>query len=192
MATLTALSIPQWINEATSGKLRSALQALFAKASVDILAVEAAATTLAARVTVIEPAVVNCTAATLTVTAALHANKVVTLNRAGGMTVTLPAAAGTGNIYRFFVGTTFTSSGIIVVPAASTAIMQGVVSISTDIGGVTMLASATADTITMNGSTTGGLKGSFIQLVDAATDLWWVSGGLVSTGSEADPFSATV
>jgi hypothetical protein len=42
-------------------------------------------------------AVVNATAATLTVTAALHANKTITLNRAGGIAVTLPDATGTGN-----------------------------------------------------------------------------------------------
>lgn len=135
--------------------------------------------------------IVNVTAATLTVTADLHAGKIITFNRAGGITATLPAATGTGNEYTFFTSTTFTSNGVIQV-ANATDIMQGGVSISTDIAGVTMLASATADTLTMNGSTTGGLKGSFIKIVDVASGIFMVSGFLVSTGVEANPFSAAV
>jgi hypothetical protein len=122
-----------------------------------------------------------------------HADALLVFNAAGGMTLTLPAATGSGRRFRFFVGTTLTTSGIIKVSASpGTDIMAGVVSISTDIAGVTMLASATADTITMNGSTSGGLKGSWVELEDAVTGVWKVSGGLVSTGSEGDPFSATV
>lgn len=134
---------------------------------------------------------VDCTAASLTITRDLHAGRTVTMNRAGGMTLTLPAATGTGNIYKFFVGTTFTSNGIIQV-ANATDIMQGGVAVSTDAGGVTILAAATSDTITMNGSTTGGLKGSFIEIEDVASGVFKVSGFLVSTGAEATPFSAAV
>jgi len=134
---------------------------------------------------------VNCTAATLTVTKDLHAGRIVTLNRAAGITVTLPAATGTGDEYAFFVGTTFTGNGIIQVASASD-IIQGGVSVSTDAAGVTILAAATSDTITMNGSTTGGLKGSWIKLVDVASGVFMVSGFIVSTGDEATPFSAAV
>src|SRR5688572_20292539 len=56
---------------------------------------------------------VNATAATLTATSALHNNKVVTLNRAAGIAVTLPAATGSGDKYRFIVGTTFTGAATI-------------------------------------------------------------------------------
>jgi hypothetical protein len=135
--------------------------------------------------------IVNCTASTLTVTADLHAGKIITLNRAAGITVTLPAASGTGNEYTFFTATTFTSNGIIQV-ANATDIMQGGVSVSTDAGGVTILAAATSDTITMNGSTSGGIKGSWVKLVDVASGIFMVSGFIVSTGAEATPFSAAV
>lgn len=135
--------------------------------------------------------VVNATAATLTVTADLHAGKIITLNRAGGIRATLPAATGTGNEYTFFTATTFTSNGIIQV-ANATDIMQGGVSVSTDAGGVTILAAATSDTITMNGSTTGGIKGSFVRIVDVASGIFMVSGFLVSSGAESTPFSAAV
>lgn len=134
---------------------------------------------------------VNCTAATLTVTANLHAGRIITLNRAAGITATLPAASGTGNEYTFFTATTFTGSGIIKV-ANATDIIQGGVAVSTDAAGVSILADATSDTITMNGSTTGGIKGSWVKVVDVAAGIFMVSGFIVSTGAEATPFSATV
>ena len=53
-------------------------------------------------------------------------------------------------------------------------------------------ASGTDDTITMDGSTTGGIKGDVVELVDVAADLWLVRVIGSATGSEATPFSATV
>ncbi len=139
--------------------------------------------------TILQP--INHTAATLTLNEDTHAGAWVTLNKADGMTVTLPASAGKGAVYKLFVGTTFTSNGVIQV-ANATDIMQGGVSVSTDAAGVTILTAATSDTITMNGSTTGGLKGSFVELEDVSSGVWKVSGFLVSTGAEATPFSAAV
>jgi hypothetical protein len=65
------------------------------------------------------------------------------------------------------------------------------VAIATDIAGVTCPTTATSDKITMNGSTSGGLAGSFLRLVDAKAGQWMVTGTLVSSGAEATPFSAT-
>ncbi|MES2905121.1 MAG: hypothetical protein V4696_13125 [Pseudomonadota bacterium] len=135
----------------------------------------------------------NVTAATLTVTNETHAGQVITLNRAGGITVTLPAAVGNGASYRFIVGTTFTSSGIIQVANASDT-MCGNAVVFQD-GGDTMVgfeAGATADTITLNGTTTGGLKGADIEVIDIATNLFWVNVRTAATGTEATPFSAAV
>lgn len=134
--------------------------------------------------------IVNATAATLTVTKDAHAGRLITLNRAGGIAVTLPAATGSGDPYEFLVGTTFTSDGTIKVVGDDT--MAGTLAVSTDAAGVVIPTGATSDTITMNGTTTGGVKGSYVKLIDVAADLWAVSGGLVSTGVEATPFSATV
>lgn len=134
---------------------------------------------------------VNVTGATVTLSAATHGNKVVTLNRAGGVAVTLPAASGTGVKYTLYVGTTFTSDGTVKVANASDTMVGGV-GIATDIAGVTVQAGGTDDTITLNGGTTGGVVGSVVHLIDIATNLWLVEGQLVSTGTEADPFSATV
>jgi hypothetical protein len=120
----------------------------------------------------------------------IHRGTNVLLSAAAGLTVSLPAATGTGDIYKFFVATTVTSNAYIIA-ANGTDIMAGGVSMSTDIGGTNILAIATADYITMNGSTTGGLKGSWVDLEDVATGLWKVGGFLVSTGTEATPFAAT-
>jgi hypothetical protein len=136
--------------------------------------------------------IVNVTAATVTVTQADHANKTITLNRAAGITATLPAATGSGDKYRFVVATTFTGSGIIQVVGND--IMTGMALISQD-GGDTLVSFDTAadsDTITLNGTTTGGLKGADVSLEDIAADTWFVNVRTAATGTEATPFSAAV
>ena len=118
-----------------------------------------------------------------------HLGTVCVIDAAGGFTVTLPEATGSGDVYRFYVKTTLTASATIA--ALTTDIMQGGVSIATDISGVTCPATATSDKLTMNGSTTGGLLGSYVEVKDAVDATWFVSGFLVSTGTEATPFAAT-
>ena len=48
------------------------------------------------------------------------------------------------------------------------------------------------DTITFDGSTTGGILGDMVELIDVAADKWWVRLTGSTTGTEATPFSATV
>lgn len=121
-----------------------------------------------------------------------HAGTVVNVSAAAGLTLTLPASTGKGDEYSVFVLTTVTSNGYIIKVANATDIFAGAVGVSTDAAGVTILAGTTDDTITMNGSTTGGLIGSNIRIKDVSAGFWQVSGFLVSTGAEATPFSATV
>jgi hypothetical protein len=118
-----------------------------------------------------------------------HIDTLNIINAAGGFTITLPEATGSGDRYRFYVQTTLTASATIA--ALTTDIMQGGVSVATDIAGVTCPATATSDKLVMNGSTTGGLLGSYVEVVDAVDATWFVSGWLVSSGTEATPFSAT-
>lgn len=136
--------------------------------------------------------VVNVTDSTLAVTAAAHDGKVVTLNRAAGIAVTLPAATGSGTKLQFIVGTTFTSSATIKVTGDD--IMTGLAVIAADTGNTTnsFETAADTDTITFDGSTTGGIKGDSVELVDIAADLWYVRVVGSATGSEVTPFSATV
>lgn len=114
------------------------------------------------------------------------------LDAAAGLTVTLPATTGRGDRYVFVVTTTVTSNSYIIKVANATDVIQGVLAVSTDAAGVTIPTASTTDTITMSGSTTGGVIGSTIILQDVKSGVWAVTGGLVSTGAEATPFSATV
>ena len=111
------------------------------------------------------------------------------INRAGGLTVTLPEATGSGDVYRFYVKTTVTADCTIA--ALTTDIMQGGIAVSTDIGGTVAPCTATSDKLTMNGSTTGGLLGSYIEVKDVVDTTWLVTGVLVASGTEATPFAAT-
>jgi len=137
--------------------------------------------------------IVNATAATLTITEASHDGKVITLNRAAGIAVTLPAATGSGCHLRFQIGTTITSNST-TIKVVGNDTMVGFALVAQDGGDTSVLfgASGTDDTVTLNGSTTGGTKGDWIELFDVATDLWQVNAILTGTGTEATPFSATV
>lgn len=130
--------------------------------------------------------------ASATVNKDTHEGNVTRLSAAAGLTVTLPASTGKGDEYDFFVLTTVTSNDYIIKVANATDIFAGALGVSTDAGGVVILAGTTDDTITMNGSTKGGLIGSHVKVKDVAAGFWQVSGFLVSTGSEATPFSASV
>lgn len=137
--------------------------------------------------------IVDVTAATLAVTEAAHDSKVVTLNRAASQAVTLPAATGSGMKLLFIIGTTVTTpSTTIKVTGNDT--MTGAALAAQDAADTAVMfeTAADSDTITLNGTTTGGIKGDSIELIDIATDLWWVRVRTSATGIEATPFSATV
>lgn len=141
--------------------------------------------------------IVNATAATLAVDPDTHAGKTITLNRAGGITATLPAATGSGDVYEFIVGTTFTGNGIVKV-ANATDTMVGSATIAQDAADTVVQfdTAASSDTITLNGTTTGGLAGATITVrdikLDGTTAKWFVNVFSSATGVEATPFSATV
>jgi hypothetical protein len=132
---------------------------------------------------------ITITAAT-SLTRNVHADALILLDSTTGRILTLPASTGKGDTYRVYIPTTV-SSGDHVVAALTTDIIQGAVAVATDIAGVTCPTTATSDKITMNGSTTGGLLGSYLELRDAKSGQWMVTGTLVSSGSEATPFSAS-
>jgi hypothetical protein len=131
--------------------------------------------------------------ASLTLTVAKHLGDIITLKSATGLTVTLPAATGTGYSYTIVADTSVTSNGYIIKVANSTDIMGGVATMGSSGGTSASVGTATtSDTITMNGTTTGGLRGSKIELTDVAAGLWQVSVYGVCSGIAATPFSATV
>ena len=121
-----------------------------------------------------------------------HANGPwVRLSADTGLTVTLPDATGTGDIYKIVVITTVTANGYIVTVNNTDDSFYGGVAKSTDIDGITELAVAGDDTYTMSGTTTGGIKGSWMTFEDAGSGIWVVNGFQCSSGTEATGFSAS-
>jgi hypothetical protein len=137
--------------------------------------------------------VYNITASSIGMSQAQHAGKVLTLNIAGGTTLTLPYATGTQDKYTIVVGTTFTGDGIIKVGRAADtfigfsngATLAGTTGFAEGVGG-------TDDTLTMNGTTTGGIVGSSVEFTDIATNLWLVDARLVGSSTMVTSFTATV
>ena len=123
-----------------------------------------------------------------------HANTDLVVNAAAGLTLTLPAATGLGDEYAITVGTTVTSNSVIIRVANATDVMAGLAVQAAD-GGNTVGAYETAadsDTITFNGTSTGGIRGDRVVLRDISAGLWQVEVIGAATGSEATPFSAAV
>lgn len=132
--------------------------------------------------------------ATLSLTAASHLGKKIIANKADGIIFTLPAATGTGDEYEVLVGTTITSNALTVKVSDASHIMAGHAILLQD-GGDTNVAFETAadtDTVSANGSTTGGIKGARWKFTDIGSNLWHVEVIGSATGTEATPFSATV
>ncbi len=127
---------------------------------------------------------------TMTLTEREHAGRTIVFPAAGG-TVTLPAATGSGAIYRFYVKILLTTSLVIQV-ANATDVMNGVLAVVTDIAGVVSQADIGDDTITLNKTTTGGLAGSYVEIEDVAAGFFRVTGMVVSSGTEDTPFTAAV
>ena len=140
---------------------------------------------------------------TLTLTAASHAGKVIQLDTLTGSVVTLPAATGTNNVYRFYVSVLATSNSHVVKVANATDFFVGLITGSRIDSGNAVLGFAAAnsgtvatnsDTITLNRTTTGSVSvGEWIEVRDVATATFAVSGVLSATGAAfATPFSAAV
>ena len=93
-----------------------------------------------------------------------------------------------------FTLTTVTSNNNVVSVASASDVMQGHAILGQDAADTAVLfeTAADSDTITMNGSTKGGIVGDLIELVDADSGFWQVRVMGSATGTEATPFSAAV
>jgi hypothetical protein len=134
-------------------------------------------------------------AVSTSITREAHDGKTILMSGAGSArTFTLPAASGSGAKFKFRVGAVNTSSYLIKV-ANATDVMDGQI-ISLQDAADTLVGwetASTSDTITLNGTTTGGVSiGDWVELEDIASGQWAVTGITTSSGTEATPFSATV
>ena len=136
--------------------------------------------------------------ATDAVTIAEHAGRTLLLGEVGGnaaVTLTLPAATGSGAVYKFIVSVTNTSNYKIQVADASDTIDGIMLYLDEDGTAVTAFPTvAASDTITLNGGTTGGIIGDYLELIDIATNQYHVRGVMrVAAGANpATPFTAAV
>ena len=133
-------------------------------------------------------AVVAITAET-TLTYADHVGRIIEINDADGA-VTLPAITTDtiGATYKFFVGTTASDLDIktdgtdkfvgnLVLAASATSQARG------------FAPAASNDVISMNGTTTGGIAGSVVEVTAIATAEYLVTGTLLGSGTLATPFA---
>jgi len=132
--------------------------------------------------------VVEITAET-TLTYNNHVGRIIEVNDADGA-VTLPSITTDtiGAVYKFFIGTTASDLDIktdgtdkfvgnLVLAAAATSQARG------------FAPGATNDVISMNGTTTGGIAGSYLEVTALATAEYLVTGALLASGTIATPFA---
>ena len=149
---------------------------------------------------------VNVTATTA-LTVAAHAGKLITVNGAA-ITLTLPlinatastAAAGPGvdpqsqnnqgSIFTFFVQTTATALVIQTAAAANLVFGNLQVNIDDSAAGKTFFPNGTSNyIITLNGTTKGGLVGSYLTAQVVNANSWLIQGELSGSGTLVTPFS---
>ena len=148
----------------------------------------------------------------VSLTVASHAGKIVHNDAAGAVTYTLPATnansdsgvAGPGadinnlsNVgAKFTIVNSITKTGDLVVQVANaTDVMTGTaIIVDTDTNDNTegFMTASTSDTITLNGSTTGGVTHATIECTVLASGKYAVKVFTGGTGDLATPFSAAV
>lgn len=133
---------------------------------------------------------------TLTVDPASHNDKIILLDQAAGSVITLPAAIGSGNRYRFVVSVKATSNSHIIKCAGSDEFNGSLTSIDVDTSDATLAFAAEEaddfDKITFNRTTTGICAiGDWVEVVDILSGVWMVTGVYRANGTVATPFSST-
>lgn len=164
----------------------------------EINAVVAGNTSTAAeinRATDISARVVTTTATALSLTVTQHAERVVLVNTNSTVanTFTLPVATGSGAKFTI-VNNIQQTQGTVVVAASGTLDTLKGVAIIADTTAETagaFLTTATSDKLSMNLTTTGGLGGDQVELLDGAANVWTVRATLTGSGTLATPFSQT-
>ncbi len=154
--------------------------------------------------------VVNVTSSTA-LTVAAHAGKIITAGGtlAANLTITLPAinvsayssvsgpgADGNspnnqGAVFTIFVPTTVATSTLKIVTDGTDKFVGSILTVDTDSSGAMagFAPASSNDAINLNGSTTGGVAGSYIQITALSSAKYMVQGVVNCTGSPATPFA---
>lgn len=139
--------------------------------------------------------VVTTTATALSLTITQHADRVVLVNTNSTVanTITLPVATGSGAKYTIINNIAQTQGTLVVAASGTLDTLTGVALIgdtTAETAGA-FLTSATSDKLSMNLTTTGGLGGDQVELLDGAANVWTVRATLTGSGTLATPFSAS-
>jgi hypothetical protein len=157
--------------------------------------------------------VVEITAST-TLSPEAHGGRIISVggSLAAALTLTLPAinvstnptTSGPGQdpntlnnegvVYTIWVPTTISTSSLKIgtTSGSSDLYVGAVMSIDSDTSGAVVAFSANGssnDFINLNGTTTGGVAGTWIQIVAIAADKYMVTGNVIGSGTVATPFA---
>ena len=96
-----------------------------------------------------------------------------------------------GVVYTIWVPTTIATSSLKIGTNGTDKYVGSVISVDTDTSGavVGFTAASTNDFINLNGGTTGGVAGTWIQIVAVAANKYMVTGVVNGTGTVATPFA---
>jgi hypothetical protein len=158
-------------------------------------------------------AVVEITTST-TLSPEAHGGRIISVggSLAAALTLTLPAinvstnsitsgpgqdpstANNEGVVYTIWVPTTISTSSLKIgtTSGSSDLYVGAVMSIDSDSSGAVVAFSANGssnDFINLNGTTTGGVAGTWIQIVAIAADKYMVTGNVIGSGTVATPFA---
>lgn len=96
-----------------------------------------------------------------------------------------------GVVYTIWVPTTIATSSLKIGTDGTDKYVGSVLSIDTDSSNVTVgfVAASSNDFINLNGGTTGGVAGTWVQIVAVAANKYMVTGTVLGTGVVATPFA---
>lgn len=125
-------------------------------------------------------------ATSLTLSQAKHGVRWLSWNRALGGTIVLPASTGKNPEFRIWIPQTLTGS-LIMRTLSGTAIISGLANVQTSV----FQSASNTNTITLNGTTTGGVLGTMVILNDMGSNQWLAEINATGSGTAATPFSNT-
>jgi hypothetical protein len=153
---------------------------------------------------------VEITAST-TLTPEAHGGRIISVggSLAAALTLTLPTINTSANsttsgpgqdpntlnnegvTYTIWVPTTISTNSLKIGTDGTDKYVGSLISVDTDSSGavVGFTAAAANDFINLNGSTTGGVAGTWIQIVAIAANKYMVTGVILGTGTVATPFA---
>jgi len=134
-------------------------------------------------------AVVTITAAT-TLDPVTHHDREILVDSAAGIAITLPTATGSGRRYYLNIVTTVTSSATTIVTTSPDKLVGTVYQTKTDNTFLTYIFDGTSHTtLTLDGTTKGGLVGDRIQCTDIKANVWQCLVYEHASGAVASPVS---